>query len=161
PDAGAEEIYSRGANIVIAAQFGRPMQAVSVHGGYRVTGRAPFVSNCHDANWIATTATVTAGGPSRAEHTGEPQVVMAYLPRESCEVIDTWHVMGMRGTGSDDVAVTDVIVPTGRTFPSCRSSRPGPTTRAPSTGSPWWALSRPIFLRSRSRWRGARATRSP
>src|ERR671923_2491329 len=27
PDAGAEDIYSRGANVVIAAQFGRPMQA--------------------------------------------------------------------------------------------------------------------------------------
>jgi alkylation response protein AidB-like acyl-CoA dehydrogenase len=30
-DAGAEETYSRGANVVIAAQFGRPMQAVPAH----------------------------------------------------------------------------------------------------------------------------------
>src|SRR5262249_35136526 len=45
PDAGAEEIYSRGANVVIAAQFGRPMHAVPVPGGYRITGRAPFFSN--------------------------------------------------------------------------------------------------------------------
>src|SRR5262247_2589736 len=105
PDAGAEEIYSRGANVVIAAQFGRPMQATPAQGGYRITGRAPFVSNCHDANWIATTAAVMAGDPPRAE--GEPEVVMAYLPRENCQVIDTWHVMGMRGTGSNDVAVTD------------------------------------------------------
>ena len=42
PDAGAEEIYSRGADIVIAAQFGRPMQAAATQGGYRITGRAPF-----------------------------------------------------------------------------------------------------------------------
>ncbi len=63
PDAGVEEIYSRGANVVIAAQFGRPMQAVPVPGGYRITGRAPFVSNCHDASWIATTAAVAAGDP--------------------------------------------------------------------------------------------------
>src|SRR5258708_23469398 len=47
PDQGAEEIYGRGANVVIAAQFGRPMQAVRVQDGYRITGRAPFVSNCH------------------------------------------------------------------------------------------------------------------
>jgi alkylation response protein AidB-like acyl-CoA dehydrogenase len=118
PDAGTEEIYSRGANIVIAAQFGRPMQATPAQGGYRITGRAPFVSNCHDANWFATTAMVMAGDPAQAA--GEPEVVMAYLPRESCQVIDTWHVMGMRGTGSDDVAVTDVFVPTavraGRVF---------------------------------------------
>jgi alkylation response protein AidB-like acyl-CoA dehydrogenase len=125
PDAGAEEIYRRGANVVIAAQFGRPMQAAPAPGGYRITGRAPFVSNCHDANWIATTAAVMAGDPSRTEGTGEPEVVMAYLPRESCQVIDTWHVMGMRGTGSNDVAVTDVFVPTARTFPLVPEFTPG------------------------------------
>jgi alkylation response protein AidB-like acyl-CoA dehydrogenase len=125
PDAGAEEIYSCGANVVIAAQFGRPMQATPAPGGYRITGRAPFVSNCHDAHWIATTATVMAGDPSRAEDKGEPEVVMAYLPRASCHVIDTWYVMGMRGTGSHDVAVTDVFVPTTRTFPLVPEFTPG------------------------------------
>jgi alkylation response protein AidB-like acyl-CoA dehydrogenase len=137
PDEGAGEIYSRGADIVIAAQFGRPMQATPVQGGYRVTGRAPFVSNCHDANWIATTAMVTAGDQSRAE--GEPEAVMAYLPRESCEVIETWHVMGMRGTGSNDVAVTDVFVPRARTFPMVPeftrgSHYQGPLYRFPFAG---------------------------
>jgi hypothetical protein len=115
PDKGAEEIYSNGANVVIAAQFGRPMPAIPADGGYRITGRSPFVSNCHDANWIATTAMVMAADQSRPE--GEPETVMAYLPRESCEIIDTWHVMGMRGTGSNDVAVTDAFVPKARTFP--------------------------------------------
>ena len=125
PDAGAEEIYSYGANVVIAAQFGRPMQATPAPGGYRITGRTPFVSNCHDAHWIATTATVMAGDPSRAEDKGEPEVVMASLPCASCHVIDTWHVMGMRGTGSHDVAVTDVFVPTTRTFPLVPEFTPG------------------------------------
>src|SRR5215510_4878321 len=125
PDAGAEEIYSGGADVVIAAQFGRPMQATPAQGGYRITGRAPFVSNCHDANWIATTAAVMAGDPARTADTGEPEVVMAYLPRDSCQVIDTWHVMGMRGTGSHDVAVTDVFVPTARTFPLVPEYTPG------------------------------------
>jgi alkylation response protein AidB-like acyl-CoA dehydrogenase len=131
PDAGAEEIYGRGANVVIAAQFGRPMQAAPVQGGYRITGRAPFVSNCHDATWIATTATVMAGDPARAEDTGAPEVVMAYLPQESCHVIDTWHVLGMRGTGSHDVAVTDVFVPTARTFPLVPEFTPGSHYQGP------------------------------
>jgi alkylation response protein AidB-like acyl-CoA dehydrogenase len=131
PDAGAEEIYSRGANVVIAAQFGRPMQATPVQGGYRITGRAPFVSNCYDANWIATTAAVMAGDPSQAADTGAPEVVMAYLPRESCEVIDTWYVMGMCGTGSNDVAMTDVFVPTTRTFPLVPEFTPGSHYQGP------------------------------
>ena len=129
PDRGAEEIYSNGANVVIAAQFGRPMRAIPAEGGYRITGRSPFVSNCHDANWIATTAMVMATDQSRPE--GEPEAVMAYLPRESCEIIDTWHVMGMRGTGSNDVAVTDVFVPTARTFPIAPNFTPGSHYRGP------------------------------
>jgi alkylation response protein AidB-like acyl-CoA dehydrogenase len=129
PDQGAEEIYGRGANVVIAAQFGRPMQATPVEGGYRITGRAPFVSNCHDANWIATTAAVMAGDQAREE--GEPEAVMAYLSHESCQVIDTWHVMGMRGTGSNDVAATDVFVPRARTFPFVPEFTPGSHYQGP------------------------------
>jgi indole-3-acetate monooxygenase len=129
PDQGAEEIYGRGANVVIAAQFGRPMQATPVEGGYRITGRAPFVSNCHDANWIATTAAVMAGDQAREE--GEPEAVMAYLSHESCQVIDTRHVMGMRGTGSNDVAATDVFVPRARTFPFVPEFTPGSHYQGP------------------------------
>jgi indole-3-acetate monooxygenase len=123
PDAGVEDIYSRGANVVIAGQFGRPMQATPTQGGFRITGRAPFVSNCHDANWIATTAVVMAGGSSQAAESRD--IVIAYLPRENCQVIDTWHVLGMRGTGSNDVTVTDVFVPMVRTFPLVPEFTPG------------------------------------
>ena len=80
PDAGAEDIYSRGANVVIAAQFGRPMQAAPAQGGYRITGRAPFVSNCYDAHWVATTATVMAGDPSRASVTSRSCGIMPLAP---------------------------------------------------------------------------------
>ena len=55
PDEGAEEIYSGGANILIAAQFGRPLSATPVEDGYRITGRAPFVSNCYDVGWLERT----------------------------------------------------------------------------------------------------------
>ena len=64
PDEGAEEIYSKGAKIVIAAQFGRPLAATTVEGGYRLNGRAPFVSNCYDGDWFAMTA-IVAGAETR------------------------------------------------------------------------------------------------
>src|SRR3984893_1325932 len=82
PNEGAEEIYGRGPNVVIAAQFGRPMQAAPTQGGYRITGRAPFVSNCHDANWIATSAMV-AESRSASEAEGELVVLMVYLLGDS------------------------------------------------------------------------------
>jgi alkylation response protein AidB-like acyl-CoA dehydrogenase len=127
PDEGAEEIYSRGADILIAAQFGRPLKATSTNGGYRVSGRAPFVSNSYDADWISSTVLVDV-----VESAGdEPEMRMVYFPSEACEIIDTWDVMGMRGTSSNDISVTDVYVPKSRTFPMVPDFEPGSHYRGP------------------------------
>ena len=126
PDEGAEEIYSRGADTLIAGQFGRPLEATSTSGGYRISGRAPFVSNCHDADWILSTVLVDEGSAA-----GEPEMRMVYFPRQGCEIIDTWNVMGMRGTGSHDISVTDVYVPKPRTFPMEPDFEPGSHYRGP------------------------------
>jgi indole-3-acetate monooxygenase len=122
PDEGAEEIYRGGPDVLIAAQFGRPLRATSTGGGYRISGRAPFVSNCHDADWISSTAVVDEGAA---------EMRMVYFPREACEIIDTWNVMGMRGTGSHDVSVKDVHVPSSRTFPMVPDFEPGAHYRGP------------------------------
>jgi alkylation response protein AidB-like acyl-CoA dehydrogenase len=127
PDEGAEEIYSRGPDILIAAQFGRPLQATSTTGGYRISGRAPFVSNCYDADWISSMVVVDEG-----ESAGyEPEMRMVYFPSEECEIIDTWDAMGMRGTGSNDISVRDVYVPKSRTFPWVADFEPGSHYRGP------------------------------
>ena len=56
---------------------------------------------------------------------------MVYFPRAECEIIDTWDVMGMRGTGSNDILVTDVYVPRSRTFPMVPDFEPGSHYRGP------------------------------
>jgi indole-3-acetate monooxygenase len=127
PDEGAEEIYSRGADILIAGQFGRPLTATSTNGGYRISGRAPFVSNCYDADWILSMVVV-----DEDESAGdEPEMHMVYFPSQQCEIIDTWDVMGMRGTGSNDISVTDMYVPKSRTFPFVPEFQPGSRYRGP------------------------------
>jgi alkylation response protein AidB-like acyl-CoA dehydrogenase len=126
-DEGAEEIYSRGADVLIAGQFGRPLKATSTDGGYRISGRAPFVSNCYDADWILSMVVV-----DKDESGGDgPEMRMVYFPRQQCEIIDTWDVMGMRGTGSNDISVTDVYVPRFRTFPFVPEFQPGSHYRGP------------------------------
>ncbi|HZO32236.1 MAG TPA: acyl-CoA dehydrogenase family protein, partial [Chloroflexota bacterium] len=80
PDEGADEIYRGGADILIAAQFGRPLQATSANGGYRISGRAPFVSNCYDADWFSSTVLVDE---DRSAGT-EPEMRMVYFPRRDC-----------------------------------------------------------------------------
>ncbi len=131
PDEGPEEIYGNGANVLIAAQFGRPVTAVRTQGGYRVSGRAPFVSNCYDSDWFAMTANVTNGDHPGEEDQGEPETLMVYFPRESGQIIDTWDVIGMRGTGSNDVSLTDVFVPEARTFPMVPEFEPGSHYQGP------------------------------
>jgi alkylation response protein AidB-like acyl-CoA dehydrogenase len=127
PDEGAEEIYGDGADIVIAAQFGRPLHATSTDGGYRISGQAPFVSNCLDADWISSTILVD---PDKRPD-DNPEMRMVFFPREQCEVIDTWNVMGMRGTGSNDITVDNVFVPGSRSFPMMPEFEPGSHYRGP------------------------------
>jgi len=131
PDAGVDEIYRNGPNALIAGPFHPPMQATPVAGGYRLTGRAPFASNCHDATWIARTALVMEGDTPRLSAHGAPEVLLAFVPIAACEIIDTWYVMGMRGTGSDDIAMTDLFVPQARTFPLVPGFTPGSHYQGP------------------------------
>ena len=146
PDEGAEEMFGTNPHAVLAGPFHPPMQATPVDGGYRVTGRSPFASNCRDATWIAVTALVMDGDRPRLLESGAPEVLAVFLPSEACDILDTWYVLGMRGTGSDDIAVHDVFVPRTRTCPLVPEFTPERTTRGRSTGSRPWA---PLLRRSR------------
>ena len=57
---------------------------------------------------------------------------MVYLPREGCEIIDTWNVMGMRGTGSHDISVTDVYGTKVQNFPYGAGLRAGIALSGPA-----------------------------
>lgn len=89
-------------------------QAIAVPGGYRVTGRQGFSTGCRHASWVAANAQVIENGAVRLRN-GAPEARYMFVPVEQAELLDTWHVRGMRGTGTHHFAVEDVFVPAERT----------------------------------------------
>jgi alkylation response protein AidB-like acyl-CoA dehydrogenase len=89
-------------------------QATVAAGGYRVTGRQGFSTGCRHAAWLAARAQVLENGQLRLQD-GQPEQLYLFVPAAEAELLDTWHVRGMRGTGTYHFAVSDVFVPAERT----------------------------------------------
>jgi indole-3-acetate monooxygenase len=89
-------------------------RGVMVPGGYRVTGRQGFSSGCRHAAWLAARALIFEDSQPRLKD-GQPEERYLFVPAAEAELLDTWHVRGMRGTGTHDFAVNDVFVPLERT----------------------------------------------
>jgi alkylation response protein AidB-like acyl-CoA dehydrogenase len=91
-------------------------QARPMPGGYRVSGRFPFVSGCHHCEWAWLGCVVIEGGAPRVDDNGVPVTRQCFVRLSQCEILDTWHTTGLRGTGSNDVVVRDEFVPEECTF---------------------------------------------
>ena len=110
PDRGAAELLGDDPRALFAASITPPMKAELVEGGYLISGEGRFASNCHHAKWIASACLVD-------DSANPGQVIWAYIAQKDCEILDTWDVLGMRATGSDDIRVDGAFVPTYRAFP--------------------------------------------
>jgi len=87
-----------------------------VEGGYRYSGRGAYVSGCTHASWIMVAGVVVEDG-ARKTPDGAPVIRAGVLPKKDCTILETWNVLGMRGTGSHDVEFDDVFVRDDLTFP--------------------------------------------
>lgn len=114
----------------MAGTFQPKGRAEQVEGGYRVTGQWPFGSGLYNADWLLGTAVVAGTEP--------PELRIVYMPKAECAILDTWHTVGLRGTGSNDFAADNVFVPERYTFPMAHMFN-GPQ------GNPEAVLCRPFF----------------
>lgn len=95
--------------------FWPPGAAERVDGGYKITSNVRFASGVSRAKWFLAPAVVMAGGePVIDSDTGQPDFLATILPMSELEIVDTWHTLGMRGTGSNDVIIPGVFVPESR-----------------------------------------------
>lgn len=87
-------------------------KARRVEGGYRITGRWPFSSGAPHSVFMAGQAIVHDENDEMLRNAdGQPLVIGASWPAEEGRIVDTWDGLGLRGTGSHDVEVTDLFVP--------------------------------------------------
>jgi alkylation response protein AidB-like acyl-CoA dehydrogenase len=108
PRATFDAIYADGPDVIFGGVFNPTGVATPVEGGYTVSGRWAFASGCQHCDWFAAHCFVPDDRM--------PPVRMMVLPRSDVEILDTWSVSGLRGTGSHDFVVDDVLVPDERTF---------------------------------------------
>ncbi len=134
PTAAARAIWIDTPRSVVANTPQANAQAAVVPGGYRVTGRQGFSTGCRHASWLAAHATVSEQGRPRLDD-GQPETRYCFVPRAQAELLDTWQVRGMRGTGTNHFAVNDVFVPEDRTVKSVTAPlvEQGPLYRLPRT----------------------------
>ena len=116
----ARELFGTPTTLRGSGSF-RPLGTARIAGGgYIVTGQWDFASGCHHANWLFLNCVVAdengprhnVGGPLD----GLPVLKMMSVPIEDARIIPNWSVIGLHGTGSNDVAVSDLFVPENRTF---------------------------------------------
>jgi len=109
PDQGQRDIWGEDPACLTSGIFipacGR---AKSVEGGYVLTGRWPLVSGVNTSDWCLFAALVDEQGPETHRYFA--------LPRREIEIVDTWHAVGLKGSASNDVRVSDVFVPEHRTL---------------------------------------------
>ena len=111
----AREMY-RDIDSVTAITFAPPGKAVSTKGGFVASGRWPFASGCQHASWLIGHFIIFDGDSPRLQPNGLPETRFGFLPPQECEILDTWHTNGLRGSGSHDWTVKERFIPEERTF---------------------------------------------
>ena len=89
-----------------------PGTARIVKGGYRVSASWSFASGSHNATWLGChVPVVESDRKPRLNSDGSPIIRTMLFPKSSAKMTDIWHVIGLKGTGSDRFSVEDLFVP--------------------------------------------------
>lgn len=108
PEQAQDEIFGSCPYVIAPGVTMPPGKVEVVAGGYRLSGRWKWATGVMNADWIL------AAGAGPADANGVPSVLFFVFPASQATVLDVWHVDGMVGTGSNDIQVDDLFVPTHR-----------------------------------------------
>ena len=110
----AEEVYLGNPGVIMCGGGGPgstpPRAERQADGGVRVWGQTTFISGCHNAQWCFMGAPLVKDGAPELDRNGAPIFKLWFLPRSEWEIVDTWDVAGLRGSGSHDVKADGAYV---------------------------------------------------
>ena len=106
--------------------------------GHSLHGRWSFASGIRHCEWVLANAVVENAAPPSDTERAIPRVVGSIVPIGSVAIEDSWHVMGLEGTGSNHYQIDDVFVPKAFALPF--------GGRHIERGGPWFELPTITFL---------------
>lgn len=111
-----DEIWGEDNDMWMASPYAPMGVARPVDGGYILNGKWSFSSGTDHCGWIMIGAAL---GDADGAMLMPPKVLHVLLPRSDYEIDpDSWDVVGLRGTGSKDLIVSDAFIPSYRTIDS-------------------------------------------
>ncbi len=133
-----DEVYGEDPDVWISSHYQPYGVLTPVDGGYRLSGHWHFSSGSDHCDWVFVGARI-------GEDTSGDQVDLnnwyhVLVPRPDYRIEDVWDVVGLRGTGSNDIVITDAFVPEHRVLAwmdlitqNCPGNavNPGPLFRMP------------------------------
>jgi 3-hydroxy-9,10-secoandrosta-1,3,5(10)-triene-9,17-dione monooxygenase len=108
PERGQIDIWGNDPAAVASSSLAPRETATRCDGGWRLSGRFPFSSGCSHAQWAIV-------GARCEDAAGNIATRYLLVPMREIEILDDWHVLGLRGTGSRTLVLRDVFVPAHRT----------------------------------------------
>jgi 3-hydroxy-9,10-secoandrosta-1,3,5(10)-triene-9,17-dione monooxygenase len=110
PDAAQKDVWGKDPDTLVSSSYAPTGRLHPVDGGYECTGRWSFSSGSAHCQWVLLGAIVM--GPE-----GKPVDFLTILvPRKDYQIDDVWDVVGLRGTGSNDIVIDKVFIPAHRTL---------------------------------------------
>ncbi|HUO93024.1 MAG TPA: acyl-CoA dehydrogenase family protein [Rhizomicrobium sp.] len=104
----AEDVWGKDPDTRISSSYAPFGTVEKAEGGFYISGRWPWSSGCDHCSWAFLGGLAPAEGPA-------PDMRAFLIPRSDYEIVDDWHVIGLKGTGSKEIVVKRAFVPDYRT----------------------------------------------
>ena len=120
PGEAQHDVWDHDPQAMLCGSYAPATKAIAAPGGYRVSGRWSFASGCDNSSWSVCAALL----PPAEDGTGRGPAFLL-VPAQDYSIDDTWHVIGLAGTGSKTLVLDDAFVPAHRvlTFAETTSGR--------------------------------------